>query len=247
MKYKAVIFDIDGTAVANAQYAKPSKRLVDVVQKAKRTAHICAATGRIWSTARWVIEPLQLIAPSVISAGAEIIDPVSQKILWKKYMSKQQVMDIVRIVKKYPYEIFCASQLDGFPNITEWRGKEESVVYISNIPNEKTIEIRRKLSIITDIVVHQGPGYVDGTINFNITQKDATKLHALHELIRMLDLQKKEIIGVGDGDNDLPLFDSVGLKIAVGNATEKLKAAADEIVADADKDGLAQVIQKYIR
>jgi len=62
-----------------------------------------------------------------------------------------------------------------------------------------------------------------------------------------LDIKKEEIIGVGDGDNDLPLFDSVGLKIAVGNATEKLKAAADEIVADADKDGLAQVIQKYIR
>ena len=62
-----------------------------------------------------------------------------------------------------------------------------------------------------------------------------------------MDIKKEEIIGVGDGDNDLPLFDSVGLKIAVGNATEKLKAAADEIVADADKDGLAQVIQKYIR
>ncbi len=60
------------------------------------------------------------------------------------------------------------------------------------------------------------------------------------------DASEEEIIGVGDGDNDLPLFDSVGLKVAVANATDKLKSLADEVVAEADKDGLADVIQKHI-
>jgi len=247
MIYKAVIFDIDGTAVANAQYAKPSKRLIDVVQKAKMKAHICAATGRIWSTARWVIEPLQLTAPCVICAGAEIIDPVSQKIIWKKYMNKQQVSEVLQIARTYQYKTFCASELISYPKLTKLLLQDESIIIIDNIPIEEKEQIKKKLFSIPNIDIHEAPAYINGTVCFNITHVDATKFQALHELTVLLDIKKEEIIGVGDGDNDLPLFDSVGLKIAVGNATEKLKAAADEIVADADKDGLAQVIQKYIR
>lgn len=246
MKYKAVIFDIDGTAVENAQYAKPSKRLIDEVQRAKDKAYICAATGRIWATAKWVIEPLKLTAPCIISAGAEIINPVSKQILWNKIMNKQQVSEILTIAKTFPYVIHCASQLNDFPKVTKLQVRDESVVYIDNVPEEVQNEIVKKLSAIADIAIHQGPGYVHGSVNFNITHKEATKSHAIAELIRMIGVQKEEIIGVGDGDNDMPLFDAVGWKVAVGNATENLKKNADEIVSSAKDDGLAKVIQKYI-
>lgn len=63
---------------------------------------------------------------------------------------------------------------------------------------------------------------------------------------QLLQLNKSEIIGVGDRDNDLPLFDSVGFKIGVGNATQTLKNAADYIAPSAKDDGLAHVIEKFI-
>ena len=34
-------------------------------------------------------------------------------------------------------------------------------------------------------------------------------------LLKKLGLNKEEVIGVGDSDNDLPIFDSVGYKVAM--------------------------------
>ena len=51
---------------------------------------------------------------------------------------------------------------------------------------------------------------------------------------------------LGDGDNDIALFQSAVIKIAVGNATEKLKAAADDVVASFEDDGFVQAMQKYV-
>lgn len=62
----------------------------------------------------------------------------------------------------------------------------------------------------------------------------------------MIDIKKDEIIGVGDGYNDLALFEAVGLKVAMGNGVEELKAKADYITKHVDKDGLADVIEKFV-
>lgn len=54
-----------------------------------------------------------------------------------------------------------------------------------------------------------------------------------------LNLTKEDAIAFGDGDNDLSMFKAVGYKVAMANATDNLKAVADEITADADEDGIA--------
>lgn len=79
MQYKAVIFDIDGTAVPNRSDGAPSARLVNAVAAAKHKIHLIAATGRPASLALPVIRKLQLIDPCVISGGTVIVDPVTGK------------------------------------------------------------------------------------------------------------------------------------------------------------------------
>lgn len=246
MKYKAVIFDIDGTAVRNAQHAKPSKLLIDTVQKAKSKAYVCAATGRIYATAKWVIDPLQLTAPCIISSGAQIIDPKTLKILWQKNISYDDVVKIMGITAGYPYIVTAASQYDTFPPKKEVVIQDESIIYVLEVQIKDSAILLNKLQKISSIAVHQVVGYAKGTVTFDITHRDATKSHALHKLIDILGVQKQEIIGVGDSYNDLPLFEAVGLKIAIGNAASELKEAADEIAPSVQDDGLAYVIQKYI-
>lgn len=51
---------------------------------------------------------------------------------------------------------------------------------------------------------------------------------------------------VGDGGNDLPLFELAGFKVAMGNAEEVLKKQADWIAPSVDEDGLAVAIKKFI-
>lgn len=80
----------------------------------------------------------------------------------------------------------------------------------------------------------------------HITNRIATKKYALETLLRILDIKKNEVIGIGDTDNDLPLFESVGFKIAMANGTEKLKSLADCIAPSVTEDGLASIIDKVL-
>jgi HAD superfamily hydrolase (TIGR01484 family) len=248
MRYKAIIFDIDGTAIPNSQYAKPSTRLIAAVEKAKKKAHIAAATGRPLGTASWVIDPLQLTSPSIISAGAQIYDPLEKKFIWEKLIPETTVRSIYEITNKTEFEIAAASQWTrGVPATdAKYIPQDEAVIHIMDVPMAENDSFLNALRKLPNIVVHAANGYKSGTGTLNITHKDATKKHALEILTELLGIDKSEIIGVGDGDNDLPLFDSVGFKVAVGNASDKLKAAADYIAPTAEEDGLAHVIEKYI-
>jgi hydroxymethylpyrimidine pyrophosphatase-like HAD family hydrolase len=54
------------------------------------------------------------------------------------------------------------------------------------------------------------------------------------------------MIGVGDGHNDLPLFEACGFRVAMGNADEELKKLADYIAPSVEDDGIVDVIEKFI-
>ncbi|NJL94408.1 MAG: HAD hydrolase family protein [Anaerolineae bacterium] len=57
-----------------------------------------------------------------------------------------------------------------------------------------------------------------------------------------LAIQTEAVVAIGDGENDLPLFEAVGLPLAMGNAVPALKAAAQQVVPDVDRDGVAWAI-----
>jgi hydroxymethylpyrimidine pyrophosphatase-like HAD family hydrolase len=79
-----------------------------------------------------------------------------------------------------------------------------------------------------------------------ITHKDGNKRHGVKELLRMINVDGRQAMAIGDGDNDLPLFEEADLRIAMGNASERLKAAADHIVADVSEDGFAEAMERFV-
>jgi hydroxymethylpyrimidine pyrophosphatase-like HAD family hydrolase len=84
---------------------------------------------------------------------------------------------------------------------------------------------------------------IQGGIDLHITNSQSTKEHAVIELCKMLGVNPANVAGVGDGHNDIHLFNSVGHKIAMGNAVADLKAVADQVIACLDEDGLAKFIE----
>ena len=59
------------------------------------------------------------------------------------------------------------------------------------------------------------------------------------------DLSREETAAFGDADNDLEMLEYAGLGIAMGNATENLKARADYVTKDIDEDGLLQAAEHF--
>ena len=73
-----------------------------------------------------------------------------------------------------------------------------------------------------------------------------TENKALAALAGHLGIQREEIACIGDGENDLSMFASSGLKIAMGNAVDRLKIQADYIAETNRNDGAAKAIEQYI-
>lgn len=246
MKYKALIFDFDGTAVKNAQFERPTPRVVEAVMKAKERVIVCGATGRPLSTARWIFDDLQLTAPCIISAGTKIVNPVTEEVLWQIPLSKEKVSQILDITKKYDFETVTDSQFATFP-AQPWSGiQEECVIYLCEVPIQKSDQIISELKTVPDISLHFVKGYNEGTIYIHITHKNGSKEHAITMLKEMINVKTEEIIGVGDSFNDVSLFQAVGLKVAMGNGADNLKAMAEYVAPSVDDDGLAEVIEKFI-
>lgn len=79
-----------------------------------------------------------------------------------------------------------------------------------------------------------------------IAVRGINKKTAIDFVLETLNVDKAHALAFGDGDNDLAMFDAVGYTVAMANATERLKAAAHEITADADEDGIALSMQKKL-
>lgn len=76
----------------------------------------------------------------------------------------------------------------------------------------------------------------------SVTDRGISKASAAAFLADHYGLTLDEVAMVGDGDNDLEVFDVVGLPIAMGNGTLKALAAGKHIVAHVDHGGLAEAI-----
>jgi hypothetical protein len=55
-------------------------------------------------------------------------------------------------------------------------------------------------------------------------------------------IRAEEICAAGDDVNDIPMIQSAGLGVAMGNALDEVKAAADRVAPSHDEDGLVQVV-----
>ena len=75
-----------------------------------------------------------------------------------------------------------------------------------------------------------------------ITSKDVDKWNAIEWLAKELDIQKEEIMTIGDNINDKLMIENAGLGIAMGNSAPYIKEIADKVVANNNKDGVAEAI-----
>lgn len=74
-----------------------------------------------------------------------------------------------------------------------------------------------------------------------IAPAGVTKWSGVAGLAAQLGIKPETVCAVGDDVNDLPMIRGAGLGIAMGNAPEEVRAAADHVVAANDDGGIAEV------
>lgn len=80
-----------------------------------------------------------------------------------------------------------------------------------------------------------------------IMPKNIDKAHSLLHLLSSLGLSSEQMICCGDGFNDISMIEVAGLGVAMSNAQDVVKAAADFITDSNDDNGILKVIDRFMR
>jgi Cof subfamily protein (haloacid dehalogenase superfamily) len=87
----------------------------------------------------------------------------------------------------------------------------------------------------------------DGSLHsVTISAPDASKGTGLALVCARLGVKRDQVLAIGDNLSDLSLFDQARVKVAVGNAIDTVKQAADAVAPTNDAEGVAWAIEKYI-
>ena len=83
--------------------------------------------------------------------------------------------------------------------------------------------------------------------NYSYLDKEKIKLLRNWALIKpKLEINKEEIMAIGDNMNDKRMVENAGLGVMMENCASYMKEFADVIVKDNNNDGVAEAIEKYV-
>lgn len=76
-----------------------------------------------------------------------------------------------------------------------------------------------------------------------LVSHDASKADAMTFLAARLGIPPERVVAFGDGENDLPMIERAGVGVAMGNAMDDVKKAADWTTTSHDEDGIAHALR----
>mgnify|MGYP004601127349 CR=1 FL=1 len=103
-------------------------------------------------------------------------------------------------------------------------------------------KIEDRIPLITKAV------YTTSAVSYRleISHKNSGKATGLAYVLNLLDIAPKETVAFGDGDNDADMLDFAGLGVAMENATENCKNAADTVCDRCENDGVACFLRESV-
>src|SRR5690349_18440470 len=89
-------------------------------------------------------------------------------------------------------------------------------------------------------VARSQPYYLD------VTPPHANKGAGVRALARLAGVPLNEVAVIGDGENDVPIFEAAGCAIAMGNAAPEVRAAAADVTESNDREGFAAAVERLL-
>lgn len=243
MKYRVLLLDVDGTVLPIGPNTKPSRAVIDALQQAQQYVHVGFASGRSFAWLEELIQTIGMTGPSIANGGSQILMP-NGDVLWEATISDDAVKNIVGAVTRETTLIVNDAGTEIL-NPTSTQFSAPLAIKIQELKIDVAQQYQRILEQIPGIAFHENASWKEGYVDLYITHENGTKQHAVEKLAEILGVHQAEIVGVGDGKNDIPLLRACGLGIAMGNAHDDLKRIAHDVVASVDEDGVAQVVEKY--
>ncbi|MCQ4088552.1 Cof-type HAD-IIB family hydrolase [Saccharibacillus sp. JS10] len=240
--YKLLALDMDGTLL-NDDHQVSEETAKWIRRAIKEGFHVCLSTGRAAIHALPYAVELGLETPMVTVNGSEV---------WKapRELHFRALMDVELIRKMHAlaeeYGVwFWAYTTERLYNRDHWAEKLEDHEWLKFGYNTKDPDILHQLLMrLQDMGGLQITN--SSTENLEINPEGISKASGIQQVCELLDIKMEQVIAVGDSLNDIAVIQAAGLGVAMGNAQDVIKEAANITVAGNNEDGIVQVIREYM-
>ena len=262
-KIAAVISDVDGTLVTDDKILTARTGAAVARLRANDIA-FAIISSRPPRGLRMLIDPLGITTPVAGFNGGALTTP-GFSMLTQHLLSPAAARQGVEIINAYGAQawVFCGQDWLVRDAEGPYIGLEEHTIgYRPTIVDDfgraldsaaKIVGVSDDFDLLTRLEQHvratladwatvarSQPYYVD------FTHPLANKGAAFLELAKLLAIPATEVAVIGDGGNDVAMFERSGLSIAMGNASPEVQRAADFVTDRNSQDGFARAIEWFI-
>lgn len=253
MSIQLVIFDVDGTLYDEKTHQVPSSAIAAIKAMKKKQVRFAIATGRAPYGLGKAIDSLH--ADYVIADSGGLVVDQTGTILWKQDIPYTDVCSLLTfaqeieagLVFKFPRHMYIYQN----PEKIEWLlgqmnsdiGREPFIFHPEQ--DRHFLELPQCASLHGD--AKQILAFAKNSplsfqqfsdTGFDVAPADVDKGKAVTRLLQLLQIEPADCACFGDSYNDRSMMEACGRRIAMGNAAASIKAIADHVTSDVDKDGI---------
>lgn len=267
MAYEILVLDIDGT-LTNTKKEITQKTLDAILEIQKRGHIVVLASGRPTPGMLNLAKELKLSEYNgyILSYnGAKIINCSTNEIIYNKIIDQKLIKSIYEaaLLHKVGIITYEGNTVISGTTIDEYMEKEAK---INNLPIIQVDDFVNYINFdLNKFIMTSEPAYLEKVElilkeqfrdSLNIYRSEPyfleimplhiDKAYSLSILLEHLGLSKEQMISCGDGYNDLTMIEYAGMGVAMANARDTIKKAADYITLSNDEDGIAHVIHEFM-
>ena len=273
MDIRILSFDLDGTFLDDNK-GIPPENLRALEAAAERGVWIVPATGRIVAGLPDVLRTLPFMRYYITANGSYVYDLREDRAVARAEIPHARALEFYRFADGIDALYDCYQ--DNWGYMTEWMyhealrvipnaGVRELIVKLRTPVPElkeylaaKGADLQKLQLFFTDMdlrqrMIEELPGRFPDLafstsmpFNIEINARTATKGNALLALCRHLGLEPAQALALGDGTNDSDMLRSAGIGVAMENADEAVKAAADYVTGNNNDAGFARAVRRFV-
>lgn len=267
MKYKLIAMDLDGT-LSNDQKVITEKTKAALMAAQKQGIRLALASARPSPglfKERDILKMQDFGGVLMSYNGGRIVDAATGKALFETCMDLEETKQVLRFLECLPVTPilddgvqFYVTDKNGFKVDYECRNNNMVCTEVGNLADfltfapikilmaadpEKIKEIQKVIAQnlpASLTVVQTAPFYLE------VIPKVINKGQGVVDICKVLGIRAEEVIAFGDAENDIPMLQTAGMGIAMGNATVAVKAIADMVTLTNNEDGIAAALEKLL-
>lgn len=267
---KLIGVDLDGT-VLNAE-KKITVENIETFRRCRESGiYVVPVTGRPVSGLYEEYRRDIACRYSIHTNGAVVIDAENNREIITHTMSAKTATEVADILDRFDnyYGIFHGGYgyLENGDYLAELKHYENTPMYEYLIRSRRSVENKRNFLYTLDhcdniyAIARNGRTRsaildalkdVEGIFYTCSAERDVeiggmcSKGSTLMELADKLGIRRDEVMAIGDSGNDLKMLEAAGFSVAMKNASDEIKAAADYVTRSCEKSGVSHAIRKFV-